>query len=114
MPRRYARYLEEFTELHQWSTYGAFLLGVGLFVALGVVIHSLMRGRKAPPNPWGGATLEWQCASPPPYFNFENPPRVNEPYDYTPLKYIDEEHGWEYVHPSSPEVPDSSPEPAKH
>jgi cytochrome c oxidase subunit I len=43
MPRRYARYDLEFQELHQLSTVGAFVLGVGLFVALGVFIHSLMR-----------------------------------------------------------------------
>ncbi len=113
MPRRYARYVPEFQELHQLSTYGAFLLGIGLFVALGVVLHSLLRGMKAPPNPWGGATLEWQCASPPPYFNFENPPRVNDPYNYKPLEYRGDKAGWEYVHPESPEVPTTSPEPAK-
>ncbi|HBE71404.1 MAG TPA: cytochrome c oxidase subunit I [Planctomycetaceae bacterium] len=113
MPRRYARYVEEFQELHQLSTWGAFLLGFGLFIALGVIIHSLMRGKKAPPNPWGGATLEWQCASPPPYYNFENPPRVNDPYDYKPLEYRDAERGWEYVHPSAPTVPEPTPEPAK-
>lgn len=112
MPRRYARYVPEFQELHQLSTYGAFLLGVGLFIALGVVIHSLMRGKKAPPNPWGGATLEWQCSSPPPYYNFMHPPTVNEPYDYTPLEYHGE-RGWEYVHPTPPSVPQTSPQPAK-
>jgi cytochrome c oxidase subunit 1 len=113
MPRRYARYVEEFQELHQMSTFGAFLLGIGLFVALGVVIHSLMRGKKAPNNPWGGATLEWQCSSPPPYYNFKSPPTVNDPYDYTPLQYHGEERGWEYVHPSPTTVPQPLPEPAK-
>jgi cytochrome c oxidase subunit 1 len=113
MPRRYARYVPEFQELHQLSTYGAFLLGIGLFVALGVVIHSLMRGRKAPPNPWGGATLEWQCSSPPPYYNFMNPPTVNEPYDYLPLEYHGEERGWEYNHPTPETTPHPHPEPAK-
>ncbi|MEZ6138187.1 MAG: cbb3-type cytochrome c oxidase subunit I [Pirellulaceae bacterium] len=113
MPRRYARYDLEFQELHQLSTIGAFVLGVGLFVALGVFIHSLRRGRKAPPNPWGGATLEWQCASPPPFFNFENPPTVNDPYNYKPLVYRDDERGWEYVQPQSPTVPAPTPTPAK-
>lgn len=113
MPRRYARYVEEFQELHQLSSYGAFLLGFGLFIALGVVIHSIMRGRKAPPNPWGGATLEWQCASPPPYYNFLNPPTVNDPYNYKPLEYRDSERGWEYVHPEPAEIPEQTPEPAK-
>ncbi len=113
MPRRYARYVEEFQELHQWSTYGSYLLGIGLFVALGVVIHSLMRGKKAPPNPWGGATLEWQCSSPPPFYNFMSPPTVNDPYDYTPLEYHGPEQGWEYVHPAQQPVPQTHPVPAK-
>ncbi len=114
MPRRYARYDLEFQELHQLSTIGAFVLGVGLFIALGVFIHSLMKGKKAPPNPWGGATLEWQCASPPPYYNFEHPPTVNDPYDYKPLVYRDAERGWEYVHPQQqPIVPQPLTEPAK-
>ncbi len=104
MPRRYARYVAEFQDFHVWSTAGSYILGIGLFVALGVFIHSLLRGKKAPPNPWGGATLEWQCASPPPYYNFLNPPRVNDPYDYTPLVYRDQEKGWEYVHPTNPAV----------
>jgi cytochrome c oxidase subunit 1 len=113
MPRRYATYVPEFQELHQLSTYGAFLLGLGLFVALGVLIHSVLRGKDAPPNPWGGATLEWQCSSPPPFYNFAHPPTVNEPYDYTPLEYHGEEKGWEYVHPSHTSVPQTQPIPAK-
>ena len=113
MPRRYAQYMAEFQELHQMSSYGAFLLGFGLFVALGVFIHSLMAGKKAPPNPWGGATLEWQCTSPPPYYNFLEPPTVNDPYNYKPLVYRDGDRGWEYVHPEAPEVPQPEPEPAK-
>ena len=113
MPRRYARYVPEFQELHQLSTFGAFLLGAGLFVALGVLIHSILRGKKAPPNPWGGATLEWQCSSPPPFYNFSHPPTVNEPYDYTPLEYHGEDHGWEYVHPSHTAAPPVQPVPAK-
>ncbi|MEO8269965.1 MAG: cbb3-type cytochrome c oxidase subunit I [Aureliella sp.] len=113
MPRRYAHYVPEFQELHQLSTFGAFVLGTGLFVALGVLIHSLLRGKQAPPNPWGGATLEWQCSSPPPYYNFLHPPTVNEPYDYLPLQYHGEELGWEYVHPSHPPAPSIHPAPTK-
>jgi cytochrome c oxidase subunit 1 len=113
MPRRYARYLPEFQVFHEWSTYGAFVLGFGLFVALGVLIHSLLRGRKAPPNPWGGATLEWQCTSPPPFYNFHSAPTVNDPYNYKPLVYHGEEAGWEYNHPKAAEVPQTQPEPVR-
>jgi cytochrome c oxidase subunit 1 len=104
MPRRYAKYLEEFQVFHEWSTYGAFLLGFGLFIALGVLIHSLLRGRQAPENPWGGATLEWQCSSPPPYYNFHSAPAVNDPYNYKPLVYHGDA-GWEYIHPQEPQSP---------
>ncbi|MFN3193743.1 MAG: cbb3-type cytochrome c oxidase subunit I [Aureliella sp.] len=114
MPRRYATYVPEFQELHVMSSYGAFLLGFGLFVALGVVLHSLFRGKKAPPNPWGGATLEWQCTSPPPYYNFLTPPTVNDPYNYKPLVFRDKDRGWEYVQPEAPAVPATEPEPVKN
>ncbi|MCA9192963.1 MAG: cbb3-type cytochrome c oxidase subunit I [Planctomycetales bacterium] len=113
MPRRYARYLEEFQVLHQISTAGAFVLGAGLFVALGVLIHSLMRGRRAPNNPWGAATLEWQCTSPPPFYNFASAPSVTDPYDYLPLKYISEEEGWVYISPTKSTDPQAHPEIAK-
>ncbi|MFO1063672.1 MAG: cbb3-type cytochrome c oxidase subunit I [Pirellulales bacterium] len=108
MPRRYARYLDEFQFLHQMSTVGAFMLGIGLVMALGVLLASLFRGRKASRNPWGGATLEWHCDSPPPHFNFEHAPVVNEPYDYTPLTYRGTEEGWEYQQPKAPSVPQPS------
>jgi cytochrome c oxidase subunit 1 len=87
MPRRYAQYDAEFQFLHQVSTIGAFVLGLGLFVAAGVLLHSLFRGRKAPANPWGGDTLEWHCESPPPFYNFLRPPAVKDPYDYSRLVY---------------------------
>lgn len=87
MPRRYAQYDIEFQFLHQLSTIGAFVLGLGLFVAAGVLLHSLFRGRKAPDNPWGGDTLEWHCESPPPFYNFLRPPVVKDPYDYSRIVY---------------------------
>jgi len=94
MPRRYATYVPEFEFLHQLSTYGAFLLGIGLFVALGVLIQSLFRGKKAPTNPWGGATLEWVCSSPPPHDNFAKPPVVGDPYDFRGIEYDAREGGY--------------------
>jgi cytochrome c oxidase subunit I len=87
MPRRYATYLPEFEYLHQMSTYGAFLLGIGLLIALLVLLHSIWFGRKAPINPWGGATLEWVCSSPPPHDNFAKPPTVGDPYDFRGIEY---------------------------
>lgn len=83
MPRRYASYVDEFQLLHQISTVGAFTLGLGFFIQLGNFIHSLIAGRKAPPNPWGGLTLEWYIESPPTEHNFHKEPILTHgPYDY--------------------------------
>jgi cytochrome c oxidase subunit 1 len=87
MPRRYASYVQEFQQLHQLSTIGAMILGLGLLVAGLVLLHSLFYGKRAPMNPWGGATLEWECSSPPPHDNFSTPPTVGDPYDFTSVEY---------------------------
>ncbi|MFT7625954.1 MAG: cytochrome c oxidase subunit 1, partial [Myxococcota bacterium] len=69
---------------HQASTVGAMLLGFGLLVALVNLVVSLFNGKKAPADPWGGATLEWtHAASPPDVHNFEVRPQVTfGPYDF--------------------------------
>lgn len=87
MPRRYASYVEEFQQLHQLSTIGAMMLGCGLLVAGLTLLHSIFYGKKAPLNPWGGATLEWECQTPPPHDNFSTPPTVGNPYDFSGIEY---------------------------
>ena len=88
MPRRYASYLPEFQPYHVASTIGAYIQAVGFLIAASCLIHSLYRGKKAPANPWGGATLEWTCASPPPHDNFKSPPTmVGDPYDQTTTEW---------------------------
>ncbi|MDD5719655.1 MAG: cbb3-type cytochrome c oxidase subunit I [Candidatus Krumholzibacteria bacterium] len=94
MPRRYYSYPPEFEIYHQLSTYGSYLLAVGLFVAAGVLLHSLLAGRRAPANPWGSATLEWQAASPPSHHNFDGPVILTDPYDYSGLVWDAEEQGF--------------------
>jgi len=96
MPRRYYNYLPEFQELHQLSTIGAFMLGIGFVLTAIYLIQSVRKGPKAPANPWGGTTLEWQCESPPPYYNFHDTPEVNRgPYDgYQHLKFDKEIQGY--------------------
>jgi len=94
MPRRYFNYPPEFEIYHQISTAGSYLLAVGLFVAAGVLIHSLIAGRKAPINPWGAATLEWQAASPPIHHNFDGPLVLTDPYDYSGLRWDEGEQGF--------------------
>jgi len=94
MPRRYFNYPPEFEIYHQISTVGSYVLAIGLFTAGGVLLHSLLAGRRAPANPWGGATLEWQAASPPIHHNFDRPLVLTDPYDFSDLVWDAAEHGY--------------------
>jgi len=80
-PRRSYHYLPEFQHYHELSTFGSYLLGVGLVIVAVNLVHSLFRGRPAPANPWGGAALEWRTSSPPPHENFATTPSAGDPYD---------------------------------
>lgn len=83
MPRRYATYVEEFEIYHQISTIGSWVLALGLLIHLLNFVASLAGGRKAPENPWGSLTLEWDTESPPIEHNFHHEPVVTHgPYDY--------------------------------
>jgi cytochrome c oxidase subunit 1 len=83
MPRRYYTYLERFQTLHDISTYGSWIMGIG-FIIMGVyLIHSIFRGTPAGSNPWGALTFEWTTPSPPPPENFPRTPILEHgPYDY--------------------------------
>jgi len=83
MPRRYASYVDHFEWMHQVSTIGSQILLLGFLVHLGVFLHSLVAGAKAPPNPWGGLSMEWETSSPPIEHNFHHEPVVKHgPYDF--------------------------------
>ncbi len=87
MPRRYYNYPPEYEIYHQISSIGSYVMAIGFFLILGYLLHSLFRGKRAPANPWGAATMEWQCSSPPPYYNFHEPPAEHDPYDFTGLRF---------------------------
>ncbi|MEM8910331.1 MAG: cytochrome c oxidase subunit I, partial [Planctomycetota bacterium] len=110
MPRRYATYDPEFATLHFWSTMGALLLGAGLLYALVTLLVSLVKGKRAPANPWGGATLEWHCTSPPPYYNFERPPVVGDPYDFHDIEWDAENERYVSTEPEREIAPAETPE----
>ena len=83
MPRRYFDYLPRFHVYHLVSTIGSWVLAIGLVMLAAALLKSLKRGVPAGDNPWGGTTLEWKTASPPPHENFLKPPVVTEdPYTY--------------------------------
>ncbi|MGE0397570.1 MAG: cbb3-type cytochrome c oxidase subunit I [Kofleriaceae bacterium] len=85
MPRRYWDYDPMYTEFHQLSTIGAFVLGISMFVSIVNLLASWWNGRRAPRNPWGSTSLEWQAPSPPTLYNFEKPPVLHEIYNYDDL-----------------------------
>jgi cytochrome c oxidase subunit 1 len=83
MPRRYFDYPPEFRPLNIVSTVGSWILVTGLVIIFSNLIRSLFKGERAPGNPWGGKTLEWQIPSPPPAENFRTIPVISgTPYDY--------------------------------
>jgi cytochrome c oxidase subunit 1 len=101
MPRRYADYsnmlkTEQFHTLHFISTIGSYIMALGFFITAAYFIMSLINGRKAPTNPWGGRSLEWQCASPPPHDNFATPPTVGDCYDFSVLEWDEKQQGYRW------------------
>jgi cytochrome c oxidase subunit I len=100
MPRRYFDYHPEFASYNWWSSIGAMVLGIGLLIALYSLIASLIgQGKKAPANPWGAVTLDWQCTSPPPPHNFDHAPPVEDPYDHELVEWDEQIQGFLPVDP---------------
>jgi cytochrome c oxidase subunit I+III len=58
------------------SSLGALLLAAGGLLLLWNVWHSRRAGAVAGDDPWGADTLEWATTSPPPVYNFAEPPVV--------------------------------------
>ena len=96
MPRRYADFVPEYAIYHKISTIGSYILAIGLFLVLYNWIHSLLKGSKAPQNPWGSNTLEWHTSSPPPHENFKTDPVASEPYIMNAWEYDEASHS--FVH----------------
>ena len=116
MPRRYYDYIRllevnpEFTFYQIISTIGGFLFVGGMALVALTLIRSLFVGPKAPANPWGGATLEWNCTSPPPFYNFERAPIVGDPYDFEDIEWDADNDRYVRVEPEREIVPDQTPE----
>ena len=99
MPRRYYDYQPEFQIYHVISTIGSYIMAGGFLLTAMYLVQSLVSGKRAPANPWGGATLEWECASPPPYYNFHEAPKVGDPYDFSNLHWDERGEGYVTVKP---------------
>jgi cytochrome c oxidase subunit 1 len=99
MPRRYHDYsdlvyTDVFHGYHVASTLGSYVMALAFLITAAYLIASLVNGRRAPANPWGGQSLEWQCASPPPVENFKEPPTVGDCYDFSALEWDEREQGY--------------------
>jgi cytochrome c oxidase subunit 1 len=96
MPRRYFHYPAEYQGAHQLSTIGSYLMALGFVLIAIYLVQSLLRGKKAPANPWGASTLDWATTSPPIHHNFESTPEdEGDPYNYKKLRWNAETANWD-------------------
>jgi cytochrome c oxidase subunit 1 len=83
MPRRYYVHLPQYHSLHVVATVGSWFLVAGLLMFIGTLVRAAFKGSRAEANPWGGVTLEWTIASPPPQENFARIPTITTgPYHF--------------------------------
>jgi len=97
MPRRYYNYPELFQIYHQISTVAAWTAGIGFFLTVLSLMQSFFRAKNAPANPWGAVTNEWRTPSPPPPDNFDQPPPVEDPYDFDLVRYNPNTDAYDFV-----------------
>ena len=97
MPRRYHQYAEVFQPYMVISTIGAYILGISCLIVFTNLYRSLKKPYDAPPNPWGGATLEWTVSSPPPHHNFDEEPKIYDPYDLEAVVWDPETKSYKHL-----------------
>ena len=78
MPRRYATYPAEFQTYHEISTYGSWILAVGVVLMVINLVAGLFNKEKALLNQYGSLSLEFTVPSPPPHENFKDIPTVTD------------------------------------
>jgi len=79
MPRRTWTYDSNmgWNEGNMFATWGAYLLGLGIFTYFAVLVWSFFKGKVCGNDPWDARTLEWSIPSPPPEHNFAAIPTVH-------------------------------------
>jgi cytochrome c oxidase subunit 1/cytochrome c oxidase subunit I+III len=99
MPRRVYTYpdLPGWGSVNLLSTIGAFMLGFAMLLLGANILWSLLKGSRAPENPWDAWTLEWATSSPPPEENFERVPPIR---GRRPL--------WDLAHPGEADLKSTS------
>jgi cytochrome c oxidase subunit 1 len=83
-PRRVFEYAQNLQPLNDISSISAFFLGASFFLFIINFVWSIyINPRRSPDNPWHSRGLEWQTATPIPWYNFERIPVVlDDPYHY--------------------------------
>ena len=78
VPRRYVDYPDAFAGWNMVSSWGAYLSAASAVLFLYIMFRTFTAGEKCEANPWGegATTLEWHCASPPPFHTYEELPQV--------------------------------------
>ncbi len=84
MPRRIYTYGADmgWTELNALQTAGAFVIAISVLIMMKNLWQSWRAGSPAPSDPWDARTLEWSISSPPPEYNFEEIPVVQDRDDW--------------------------------
>jgi len=97
MPRRIYTYQpgRGLETLNFIESIGALLQGVAVLILVINVIRSLRSGDPAGNDPWDAWTLEWSTTSPPPEYNFAEPPTVRSRRPLWDLKHP-EDPDWKY------------------
>jgi cytochrome c oxidase subunit 1 len=78
MPRRISDYPEAFAGWNMVASIGAYISYASTLFFVFIVLHTLLKGKKAADNPWGpgATTLEWTLPSPPPFHTYEELPHL--------------------------------------
>ena len=86
MPRRTHTYFittDDFTSIPEWAadwnlfiSVSAFIFFFSNLILVANMLISLVRGQKAPADPWGGWSFEWMVSSPPPTPSFDEIPTL--------------------------------------
>ena len=95
MVRRTWKYAPE-TGLGPWNvavTIGAFIIALSIAIFMYNWFHSRRHGQDSGLDPWDARTLEWMTPSPPPEYNFAEPPVVTRLDHFWHLKYDEDEEG---------------------
>ena len=85
-PRRYWTHDAAFEQWHYWSSVDPWFWD-SVFLALLCHDSFSFKGKKAPKNPWGAVSLEWETATPPIEHNFHGQVICDKgPYDFPEIE----------------------------